>query len=186
MNALKGELYVKVPARLFHLPTSERAAAIDVWAALQFDLRIDSSARRVTDKALMKSPSLRDRSAEHARKGIEILEREGLIVRNARGSSRSIKITTEFRKAMGPEFRDEYHAYLMSDVWTVRKHAARAAAGGRCQICNYGGRLDVHHRTYERIGNELPTDVVVLCRQCHRLFHESGRLATAPPAKEVG
>jgi len=35
--------------------------------------------------------------------------------------------------------------------------------------------LDVHHKTYERIGAEKPGDLVVLCRACHGQEHEKQR-----------
>jgi hypothetical protein len=48
--------------------------------------------------------------------------------------------------------------------------------GHRCQVCNRGlGTLDVHHRTYERRGQELDEDLTVLCRACHGIFHEQRR-----------
>lgn len=37
--------------------------------------------------------------------------------------------------------------------------------------------LDVHHRTYERLGNESPDDLTVLCRDCHKLFSQNGKLS---------
>lgn len=70
-----------------------------------------------------------------------------------------------------------YQQYLGTNHWQiVRKHALEAA-GNRCQICNSTRRLQVHHRTYDRRGNEALDDVIVLCSECHRLFHEHGRLA---------
>jgi hypothetical protein len=63
-----------------------------------------------------------------------------------------------------------YYAYIKSSAWKARADAAKARAGHRCQVCNEGGQLDAHHRTYERLGCELETDITVLCRECHRLF----------------
>jgi hypothetical protein len=51
-------------------------------------------------------------------------------------------------------------------------------AGFRCQVCNaYGVQLNVHHRTYERRGAEWDTDLIVLCHDCHEIFHTNGKLA---------
>ena len=59
---------------------------------------------------------------------------------------------------------------------TVCKRVARAA-GRRCQLCNLGSvPLNVHHRTYERRGEELDEDLTVLCRECHHTFHEHRKL----------
>ena len=68
-----------------------------------------------------------------------------------------------------------YDAYLRTGHWRHVRVLALRRAGGRCQVCNdvgsKGKPLDVHHRTYERRGNERAEDVIVLCRRCHELYH---------------
>ena len=77
--------------------------------------------------------------------------------------------------------RSTYEAYIRSDEWRERADVAKKRAGYRCQICNRGDiTLNVHHRTYERLGNELPEDLTVLCRNCHELFELNKRIATTP------
>lgn len=72
--------------------------------------------------------------------------------------------------------RAEYReVYLRSEHWQRKRAAALEAAGYRCQVCNENQRLDVHHRTYERLGREAPGDLTVLCRRCHELFHANKR-----------
>lgn len=63
-----------------------------------------------------------------------------------------------------------YQAYLKTIAWKERRTAALRRAGYRCQVCNGSDRLEVHHRTYERIGQEDPADLTVLCHECHELF----------------
>lgn len=65
-----------------------------------------------------------------------------------------------------------YVKYISSAAW--RHHPARVAelkaSGMRCRICNASGsevELQVHHRTYERLGAELPEDLTALCVDCH-------------------
>lgn len=70
-----------------------------------------------------------------------------------------------------------YGDYLQSAEWKAKANAAKERAGRRCQVCNASGLLDTHHRTYDRIGNEQNDDLIVLCRGCHTLFHENGKLA---------
>jgi 5-methylcytosine-specific restriction endonuclease McrA len=65
-----------------------------------------------------------------------------------------------------------YLAYLDSPEWQARRKAKLIEAGHRCVVCNSPNRLEVHHRTYQRRGNEDRTDLTVLCRRCHSLFHE--------------
>jgi hypothetical protein len=71
-----------------------------------------------------------------------------------------------------------YKDYLKSSEWQERRIRHLKSAGFRCQVCNNGGiRLDVHHRTYERRGEEFFKDLIVLCENCHELFHREGKLA---------
>lgn len=76
----------------------------------------------------------------------------------------------------------DYQVYLHSPGWRERRGERLRFAAGRCEICNSSRRVDVHHRTYERLGRELLSDLVALCRRCHGLFHD---VMVAPPAKQV-
>ncbi len=66
-----------------------------------------------------------------------------------------------------------YQDYIRSATWKTRAFAAKERADWKCQVCNRSRRevvLDAHHRTYERLGRELPEDITVLCRDCHSLY----------------
>lgn len=91
--------YAQIPLCLLTLPTGERAAAIEVWATLHQFLRLGTSAQRITDDVIMASPFMVGRSVEHARKGLEILGRLGLIDRQAKGSSRQVAVTARLAGA---------------------------------------------------------------------------------------
>lgn len=65
-----------------------------------------------------------------------------------------------------------YQEYLQTIEWKMRASSTKIAAGGRCRLCNRGARLEAHHRTYERRGNELPRDLIALCDTCHAKFHD--------------
>ena len=69
-----------------------------------------------------------------------------------------------------------YSEYLKTEGWKARRLKALDRAGNRCQVCHAAAGLEVHHNTYERLGHERPADLVVLCRACHQLFHDSGEL----------
>lgn len=72
-----------------------------------------------------------------------------------------------------------YYDYLRTEEWQERRKKALKRAGFRCQVCNiYGVRLNVHHRTYERRGEEDNKDLITLCKNCHTIFHENGKLAS--------
>ena len=65
-----------------------------------------------------------------------------------------------------------YHDYLRSDEWKVKREEAIKRADRRCQICFSPNDLNVHHRTYDRVGNERNSDLIVLCKECHAKFHD--------------
>jgi 5-methylcytosine-specific restriction endonuclease McrA len=64
-----------------------------------------------------------------------------------------------------------YREYLKTPEWQERRKAAYRRAQNRCQLCNNTGVLNVHHRDYTRRGNELNSDLIVLCDKCHKKFH---------------
>jgi len=72
-----------------------------------------------------------------------------------------------------------YEQYLRTDHWLNVRDAAIKRANLRCVLCNSTVNLQVHHRTYERLGRELPGDLTVLCIICHERFHETLPAPTA-------
>jgi 5-methylcytosine-specific restriction endonuclease McrA len=66
-----------------------------------------------------------------------------------------------------------YSDYLATDHWLSIRAAAMYRAGGRCQLCGNGHqqRLQIHHNTYENLGQERPEDLIVLCQSCHEKYH---------------
>ncbi|WP_298257281.1 HNH endonuclease signature motif containing protein [Bradyrhizobium sp.] len=65
-----------------------------------------------------------------------------------------------------------YRMYLAGDAWahSPARFEALRSAGFRCRICNADSSeapLQAHHRTYERLGAELPDDLTALCARCH-------------------
>jgi restriction endonuclease Mrr len=70
-----------------------------------------------------------------------------------------------------------YRLYLRTPEWRRTRAAALLRAGNACSLdVTHTELLEVHHRTYERLGAELVTDLVALCHSCHELHHaEHGR-----------
>jgi len=65
--------------------------------------------------------------------------------------------------------------YLRSPHWRRRRARAVALAGGRCTRCGRPSRrLEVHHRTYARLGRERDRDLEALCPLCHDRRHLHG------------
>lgn len=68
--------------------------------------------------------------------------------------------------------KQKYKKYLQTEVWQGLKNEAIERAGGRCQLCNSSDSLHVHHRVYPKVwGDELISDLTVLCNSCHFVFH---------------
>ncbi len=65
-----------------------------------------------------------------------------------------------------------YDEYLQTPHWLSVRKVAYEYASHRCQLCNAGGEIHAHHRTYERRGCEEPADITVLCAVCHGKFHD--------------
>ena len=70
-----------------------------------------------------------------------------------------------------------YRDYLLTPEWRERRKHILERDGYHCQVCYSTERLNVHHRTYGRRGNEDDNDLITLCQDCHYIFHENGRLA---------
>lgn len=63
--------------------------------------------------------------------------------------------------------------YLTSDWWRLTRQVALERAGHKCQLCASDcGPLQVHHRSYDRLGCEEPEDLTVLCDGCHGAHHK--------------
>jgi restriction endonuclease Mrr len=76
-----------------------------------------------------------------------------------------------------------YPFYLRTPEWRRTRAAALVRAGNACSLdVTHTRDLEVHHRTYERRGEELVTDLIVLCHSCHQLHHKAHGL----PRKESG
>jgi 5-methylcytosine-specific restriction endonuclease McrA len=62
--------------------------------------------------------------------------------------------------------------YRLHPEWQAKRTATLTRAGYRCQVCKASDtRLDVHHNTYDRYGDESAFDLVALCGRCHERFH---------------
>ena len=71
---------------------------------------------------------------------------------------------------------NEYTAYISSLQWQTKRRDAIMRAKNQCEHvdnknarCKNRGNLEVHHKTYERLGKELPGDLMVVCKSCHKI-----------------
>jgi hypothetical protein len=80
----------------------------------------------------------------------------------------------------------DYQEYLRSDHWQTMRRLALDHAEHRCQLCYSPNRLEVHHRTYERLGAERLADLTVLCDACHQAFHRIVRAKQSMQGVDLG
>jgi hypothetical protein len=67
----------------------------------------------------------------------------------------------------------EYDDALRSAHWRKLRKIAEKRSGRRCEKCGRCAEnslfvMSLHHLTYERLGAELPEDVLLVCPRCHR------------------
>jgi hypothetical protein len=73
-----------------------------------------------------------------------------------------------------PEFHFAYARYIRSPEWGKLCRLVKERAKNRCERCSVGeflggGRLTVHHLTYDRFMNEKLTDLQPLCDAHHEI-----------------
>ncbi len=66
--------------------------------------------------------------------------------------------------------REKYARYLRSRRWKFLRRRVLERDRYTCQRCGDpdAHRGEVHHQTYERFEAERLTDLITLCRRCHR------------------
>jgi len=71
-------------------------------------------------------------------------------------------------------FLAEKSKYFNSDAWKTLRRRIRKRDGNQCVLCGTSKKqLAVHHKTYERFGNEDEDDLVTLCKDCHTDVHNT-------------
>ena len=71
--------------------------------------------------------------------------------------------------------REQYHAYLSSKAWSRKRDRVIRRDKGSCRTCGVSTHLEVHHRTYARVGRERMGDLITLCSSCHSAVTRSIR-----------
>ncbi len=64
-----------------------------------------------------------------------------------------------------------YREYLRSERWyETRTKYWKSALPQKCVVC-YDPNVELHHRTYQRLGRERLTDLLPLCSEHHNALH---------------
>lgn len=69
---------------------------------------------------------------------------------------------------------EAYKKYLMSEYWQSLRKEILEKDHNRCVICGRKENLNVHHLTYDHLGDKDKErlDLVTLCRDCHKRVHD--------------
>lgn len=70
------------------------------------------------------------------------------------------------------EWRAWYTSYLASPEWQERRQAVPKREHHLRQGCRQERATEVHHLTYEHVGEELLFELVAVCRSCHEKAHQ--------------
>lgn len=66
------------------------------------------------------------------------------------------------------EWRQKYDKHIRSTKWKNIREALFKLRGRECEVCGNGSpTLELHHLNYDRLGNELPSDLKIVCQPCH-------------------
>jgi len=64
----------------------------------------------------------------------------------------------------------KYLEYISSPAWYWKRHEKLKLVTS-CERCGSQEQLEIHHRTYERLGDERMEDLEVCCNPCHFREH---------------
>jgi hypothetical protein len=68
-----------------------------------------------------------------------------------------------------------YNAYVASPHWRQTRQRYRDSDLPQNCYCCDEEKVELHHTTYERLGQELLTDLKPLCHACHMMIHDLDR-----------
>lgn len=64
-----------------------------------------------------------------------------------------------------------YNAYLLTPQWQAKRQLVLARDQYTCVGCGIRKAEQVHHLTYDHVGNELLFELASLCKPCHDICH---------------
>lgn len=80
------------------------------------------------------------------------------------------------------EIVSNYKDYLQTTHWReIRSRYWESKYKKCCEVCKKENlNLDLHHKSYKRLGNEYLSDFILLCRNCHTGTHIVYKQPTSP------
>ena len=90
------------------------------------------------------------------------------------GSQTPIESAEVFYSMVTKQDKKKYYSYLESKEWLTIRVELLYTRGCKCEKCKKDfepHKLQIHHITYDRLYNELPSDLLVVCGRCHMEIH---------------
>ncbi len=66
----------------------------------------------------------------------------------------------------------DYEEYLQTETWAKKRKERMTTDCYKCTQCGSTDNLQVHHKTYERLGYERMDDLSTMCKECHFKIHD--------------
>lgn len=77
----------------------------------------------------------------------------------------------EYYQQLNHEWFRRYNEYLYSNEWRTIRGSILSRDLESCLNCGDTASLQVHHITYDNVGQELNEDLITLCKSCHIEIH---------------
>lgn len=77
----------------------------------------------------------------------------------------------KLRRSLNPF--NTYKEYINSWLWKEKTEEMKRI-DRICKECGSKHFLQIHHITYENLGNEKKRDLILLCNECHNKKHKRG------------
>lgn len=71
----------------------------------------------------------------------------------------------------GPRFGWWYKKYLASESWAKKRKLVFERCAYICEGCGIEPAAQVHHGTYDHVGYEFLFELVGICQECHKRYH---------------
>ena len=77
------------------------------------------------------------------------------------------------RLAADREWGQRYASHMKSPKWSAIRALVLKRAGGMCEGCGTARASEVHHMSYENMGDEFLWELRAVCRPCHERWHDA-------------
>lgn len=170
---MSGETYAEWTTFLARYDQSHKQPTESAWHEyLSSRVREQVSIAANIARWLVDSDQPRSASASHS--AVDLVSEEAQAHRDYNVTEDGPDFLERLVERLTSQANVQYGQYICSPDWKRRREWAMQSGGRCCATCSSTKRLEVHHKTYERLGAERLEDLIVLCQACHRAVHRLG------------